>query len=138
MTEQELARRLDGNEVGSEVSPRDVAAAKEANLAIIYGASDDLVEFEGAIVDEVGAYGGAEIYITKGGVVSEPECGNSECKYFAALRKTATKVTATWNNSGGPCWKIDTENIGGAPFRIYEEDSDEVFCEGLVLSLNNL
>ena len=138
MTEHELARLLDGNEVGSEVTPHDAAIAKAANLVIIYGASDDLVELQGAIEDEVGAYGGAEIYITKAGVVSTPECGNGECKYFAALRESATKITAKWNDSDGPCWKIDTEHIGGAPFLIFEEDSDEVFCEGLVLSLNEL
>ena len=39
--------------------------AKDSGLVIVYGASDDLMEFEGAIEDEIGCYDGDTIHITK-------------------------------------------------------------------------
>lgn len=55
MTAKELTAMLDGREVLGEISRVESETAKEAGLIVVYGYSDDNVEFRGAIDDEVGA-----------------------------------------------------------------------------------
>ena len=71
---------------------------------MIFGASDDLCELRGAIHDEVLAWQGAEIHISKGGqllaTIEEDEA--DILKKYGVLqavkdaRKSSTKVTANW------------------------------------------
>ena len=42
--------------------------AKENGLVIVYGASDDLMEFDGAIYDEGGCFDGGRVYFDRDGV----------------------------------------------------------------------
>lgn len=63
MTKEELAARLDGREYGSEMTEDEEAEAKEAGLLVIFGYSDDSIEFRGAFhVDggEIGCFGGCK------------------------------------------------------------------------------
>ena len=46
--------------------------ARRANCVIVFGMSDDLLEFSGAIEDEIGAYEGTKAYISKGGNFRSP------------------------------------------------------------------
>lgn len=50
---KEFARRLDGREYREEVTSEDREIAKEHGFLIIYGASDDLIEFDGVVTDEI-------------------------------------------------------------------------------------
>ena len=53
ITAKELAEKLNGIAYGDSFD--DVKQeAKESGLVIVYGASDDLMEFDGAIYDEGG------------------------------------------------------------------------------------
>ena len=54
MTKEELAAKLDGCEYGEEMSDGLVEQARQSRLVVVYGAFDDLVEFNGAICDEAG------------------------------------------------------------------------------------
>lgn len=49
MTKESLAAILNGRTYGDEITKEEEAQAKAAELVVIYGASDDLVEFGGAI-----------------------------------------------------------------------------------------
>ena len=69
-THEILAEYLHGREYRSELTRGLAAAAKAAGLVVIYGASDDLLVFEGAIDDEVGACRGTTVYIIANGEVS--------------------------------------------------------------------
>jgi hypothetical protein len=61
MTPKDIAEKLNGIAY-REPFPADVIkAAKAGGIVIVCGASDDLMEFEGAINDEVGAYDDIEI-----------------------------------------------------------------------------
>ena len=51
--------------------------AKENGLVIVYGASDDLMEFDGAIYDEGGCFDGGRVYFDRDGVDQE---GGRTCK----------------------------------------------------------
>ena len=41
----EIADMLDGNKIGEEISEQDEQYAKEKGVVIVFGASDDLMEF---------------------------------------------------------------------------------------------
>ena len=89
MTAKELAEMLSGRETGNETTPREGLSARDAGLVVVYGYSDDNVEFRGAIDEEVGAYEGTTIYLTKDGLLEEPACGiaeNIECPYLLDVR----------------------------------------------------
>ena len=60
MTKEQLAELLNGNEYRDEMTKEQEQAAKENNLLVLFGASDDLLEMRGAIYDEAGAYDGGE------------------------------------------------------------------------------
>ena len=136
MTAYELARILDGFDYDSEImSEQLIKESENSGLVVVYGCSDDLMEFRGAIDDEVGCFDGGIAYVTKSGLLAEPDCGNDECPYFAALRKTAAPIEAIWGKTGNPCWSYKTE-ISHETFRIWE--GAELFCVGIVFRLEDL
>ena len=67
---KEIAKRLNGNEYGEEISMQDESFAKKYGIVIVFGYSDDNMEFRGAINDEVSCFDGGEAYITKDGFLS--------------------------------------------------------------------
>ena len=136
MTARELAEMLSGREAGNEIGGPAVGWAKDAGLVVVYGYSDDNVEFAGAIDDEVGAYNGATIYITTAGVLKEPDCDRDDCPYFAKEREKAKTIKAVWNdNFGGPAWTFETD-IPHETFTIV--DDGEPWCIGIVFSMEHL
>jgi len=61
MNVKEWAEKLNGREYGQE---NDCDQLKSDGVIIAYGASDDLLEFRGALDDEVGAYDGTTVKLT--------------------------------------------------------------------------
>lgn len=47
MTAKELAEMLSGRKYGMEITSEEARAAKDAGLVVVYGYSDDNVEFAG-------------------------------------------------------------------------------------------
>ena len=135
MTSKELAAMLDGNQYRKEITKEQEAIAAEKGLVVVFGYSDDNVELCGAIDDEVGAYEGTTFYVNRDGVLSEPDCGCDECKYFEAAKRAAAEIEAVWHDSGEPCWTYET-TVPHETFRIYE--GEELFCIGIVFSLDDL
>ena len=135
MTAKELAEMLNGREAGGEVVWGEERDIKDAGLVAVYGYSDDNVEFRGAIDEEVGAYEGTTIYLTKDGLLEEPACGiaeNIECPYFIQVREKAQTIKAVWHDEGGPCWTFETD-IPHETFTIMEDG--EPWCIGIVFSM---
>ena len=90
----------------------------------------------GAIDEEVGAYEGGTICLTKTGIFEEPDCSCTEaCPFYSAALKAAKTIKAVWHNEGGPCWTFET-NIPHEVFNIYEDG--ELFCVGIVFSTEDL
>lgn len=136
MTVYEMARILDGFDYSSEIlSDRLKQEAKDDGIVVVFGCSDDLMELRGAIDDEVGCFDGGTVYITKKGVLAEPDCGCDSCPYYEAVQKNAVSIEAVWHNFGEPCWSYETE-IPHETFRIYE--GEELFCVGIVFRLEDL
>ena len=64
MNLRDFAQMLDGQEYGyPQFTKEKIAIAKENGFVIVTGASDDLVELEGAITDEGDCWEGGEICV---------------------------------------------------------------------------
>jgi hypothetical protein len=135
MDAKELADILDGSEYPLSIDKDLEAIAKDSGLVIIYGASDDLMEFGGAIYDEVSCYEGGTAYLGKDGLL-ENKCDNEDCPYFAELKKKAITIEAVWGKD--PTWSYVT-SIPHETFEIiYEDEENGVYCLGIVFSLSDL
>lgn len=131
MSPEEAVAKLHGNEYGKEGSKELFDAMKAAGLVAVFGASDDLMEFRGAIYDEVGACNGATAYLDTKGLLQN-DCENEECPHFSKMKEKAATVTAAWAPPDGLSWRIDTD-IQHRKFTIIEDG--EPFCEGVVFAL---
>lgn len=117
---KEFVERLDGSQYGAELSKEDIAIAKENGFVIVFGASDDLIEFDGVIYDEAGCFDGGDIYITKDGVSEE--------------HPTENLIKAIWDRDDFT-WQYETD-IPHETFLVYE--NDDVYCKGIVFDINDL
>ena len=133
MTPHEAACKINGGQYGMEVSNRMSIELKDAGLVAVFGASDDLMEFRGAIYDEVGCYSGGVAYLTPAGLLNA-ECDNEECPHEKRLKERATTIEALWDD-GGFSWRYKT-SIPHATFVIKEDDDD--YCEGIVFALTDV
>ena len=136
-TMKEFAEMLSARSIGEEITKDEERQAADAGLVVAYGYSDDNVELRGAIDEEVGAYDGVTIRLTKTGVLQEPACDsaeNCECPYFAAAKNAAKTIEAVWG-AGGVSWTFESD-IPHETFNIYEDG--ELFCVGIVFSMEDL
>lgn len=136
MTAKEMAEILDGREYGDEMTQGEELEARKSGLVVVFGYSDDGVELDGAIYDEVSCYDGGGFYVTKDGVLSGPDCGNDRCGFYQAAKKEAKLITAIWcDPESGASWSYKTD-IPHETFNIYEDG--ELFCIGIVFSIDDL
>ncbi len=138
MTAKELAIELNGRDTGEEMEWGEAQDAKDAGLVVVYGYSDDNVEFRGAINHETDSYDGGTVYLTANGVLEGPACScaeDCECPYFAKEREKAKTIKAVWHNEGGPCWTFETD-IPHETFTIMEDGAP--WCIGIVFSMEAL
>lgn len=126
MTAKEFAEMLNGNEYGLEVSKAESDLAKETGLVIVYGYSDDNMEFEGALEEEIGCFDGGDAYVTKSCVYPDDR---------ESVPPDAKRIRAHWCKHKEAAWTFETE-IPHEEFRIYEDD--ELFCIGIVFSIDDI
>lgn len=132
MTLKEFAQILDGREYGfPQFTPEEIQTAKENGFVIVHGASDDLMEFEGAIRDEGGCFDGGEVYFNKTGVIfPEDDEQPEDCR----------QITALWcegedDNGTSATWAYQTD-IPHESFKIWEDG--ELYCIGIVFLIANV
>lgn len=137
MTKEELAKKLNGNEYGKEISKKLEAEAKKAGLIVIFGASDDLVEFRGAIHNEIRAWQGRIFFLDKHGLLPDRDQieDDKTLEFFFQRRKTAKSVTAEWDSDEGYSWTFETD-IPHAKFDIMEDG--EKYCRGIIIDIKDL
>lgn len=142
-TAQHLAVMIDGLEYGTRDFHKQMAEfgkrAKALGLVIVYGASDDLMEFEGAISDEVSAYGGGSALVDAKGLIprfhgidrdDEPALAD----YFAR-KPHGKEIKAIWSDDEYPTWTIKTD-IPHESFQLNEDGA--AFCRGIVFRMASL
>ena len=134
MITKEIAALLDGMEYGADLpATKAVLDAKRNGIVIVFGASDDLMEFRGAIEDEVDCYEGETVYLDKKGIVKN-KCDNEDCPYFIEERTHAICIEAIFG-SEGYSWIYKTA-IPHETFEILEEG--EKYCRGIVFLMEDL
>lgn len=134
MTKEEAAAALNGCEYGEEGCKELFAQMGADGLVAVFGASDDLMEFRGAIYDEIGCYGGGTAYLTRAGLLNRI-CNNYDCPHERDREKIAPRIEANWDDGHGFAWTYTTE-IPHAKFIVKE--GDELYCEGIVFALSDV
>ena len=137
----EIAANLNGIESPlSMILPQDIAAhAKRNGVVVVYGASDDLMEFEGAIRDEVGCFEGGTVRIHAGGILSKEDIDledddDTELLQYAERKAASRTIEAKWD-SEGYSWTYKTD-IPHATFDIMEDG--EKYCRAIVFNVADI
>lgn len=131
MTLKEFAAGLDGRKYGKEITLLEIQQAKELGFVVVFGASDDLCEFRGAIDDEADCYDGGTIYLDTDGVFYA-DCQNEDCRLLQRHLKTCKAIEAV-GCDGDYSWTYKTE-IPHECFDIYEDG--EKYCRGIVFEMS--
>ena len=141
MTPKDIAKKLDGIEYDGALYIKVAGAAADARkhgILIVYGASDDLMEFDGAFCDEIGAPRDVK-FSQKGILQSWDEIAHEDIdearKYFEREREAKWSIESLRCKEPGISWTFETD-IPHETFNIMEDG--EVFCRGIVFSLNDL
>jgi hypothetical protein len=131
MNAKDLAAQLTGAEYTRKIITKELeAVAKAAGLVVVFGISDDLMEFRGAIYDELGAYNGTTAHLTSAGLLQN-DCDNDECPHFEKLKQSAATIEALWGKEGYS-WVYET-TIPHETFEVVEDG--ESYCRGIVFAL---
>lgn len=136
MTLKEWAARLNGRQYTKEVSCAEEIQAKDDGVIVVFGASDDLMEFRGALRDEVSAYKGVTVRLTPDFKLFDCDENMDTLKYNAAEIESMPNITAVWlpeNEHGEPkaLWLYKTD-IPHEQFEILDDDC--VYCYGIVFN----
>lgn len=138
-----FALELDGREYGREFTKEDRERAKELGIVIVYGASDDLCELNGALSDEIECVDGGTAHLSQNGVLEEivrlkcPCDETEDCPLAQQVVKQGNLLQIYWcaEDADGFAWdyKID---VPSAAFRIF--DHGEKYCRGIVFFKDDL
>ena len=133
----QFAAALHGREYPFDLSKDEQAQAKAAGLLVIFGASDDLMEFRGLDNEEVGCYDGGSALIDAKGVLPDRESieDDEALRDFFAREPLARKVEALWCAQDDTSWTYKTD-VPHATFDIMEDGI--VYCHGIVIDVVDL
>lgn len=137
MTPQQFADQLDGSEYPLRIGKMMIEYARQQGLVIVYGASDDLMEVEGAIHGEGDCCDGGTLLIDKQGLLpawEQVEDDEDEAEAYFKRKDTAKQIEAVWCGEGAD-WTYKTD-IPHATFQIMEDG--EVYCIGMVFDIKEL
>jgi hypothetical protein len=135
MNAKELAAQLNGTQYPLYISTELSKMAKENGLVIVYGASDDLMEFDGAICDEIGANDGTTVYVDSKGLLPNRDSieDDDELKDYFAREPHAKAIEALWCKEGEYSFTYRT-TIPHETFEVLE-DGCPPYCRGIVFAL---
>lgn len=155
-TIEDLAKLLDGNEYRDELyneyGMNIYDICKKNKWIIIYGASDDLIEFEGVISDEDGAWDGTLCKLVKPGdfyLEDEDDETYKKAKDYKFVRinqdelnelknnnyKDTCVVEMLWCPDGTDMsWQVNVKGAEFAKFNVMEDE--EVYCEAAIVDLS--
>lgn len=134
LTVQNVVDKLNKTEYPLRIDPEFAKELKEAGLVVVYGHSDDLIEFEGAIYDELGAGDGTQFLISPDGVLCDRDQldTDEELEKWLNNKKIAKTITSFWYKDD-ISWQYETDLVHQV-FEVVEYD--DIFCKALVFDLN--
>lgn len=127
MTLEQFAKKLDGHEYGwPQFTKEEIAIAKENGFIIVYGASDDLMEVDGAIHDEAGCFKGGTLKLDIADKKFVDRKTEESCDVIS--------IKAYWceacNEYGRTIPWAYTTDVPHEKFMIYEDGKP--YCQGIV------
>lgn len=126
---KQFAKTLNGRQYGyPQFTKEEIQLAKDNGYVIVTGASDDLVELDGAIYDEVDCYDGGKIYID----TMNFHVSKEEYDIFHSLCIEANWCKDKDENGNIIPWTYETD-IEHENFMIYEDEKP--YCRGIVFKL---
>lgn len=135
---KKLAAQLNGSQYPLRVSNELTEQAKAAGLVIVYGASDDLMEFQGAIGGELTAMGGRIVLVDADGLLPDNaddiEADEDRARYYYRKGKAKT-IDALWCKEPDYSWTYHTA-IPHETFEVVEDG--QPYCRGIVFALADL
>lgn len=136
LSKELLAGLLTGREYGKEMAKEEGQQAKAAGLIVIFGASDDLMEFRGFVDDERGAPTIA-LLDAKGLLPFREDIQHDDeaLKDYFARAPQVRAVDALWGKEDGYSWTYRTD-VPHAIFEIVEDG--EPYCRGIVIDVADL
>ena len=130
---QKVAEMLNGGNYCDGILKEIKEYAKENDVVIVCGASDDLMEFEGAIYDEFGCYEGGTAFLNHDGLF---EGCDINCKYSQREIGRCKTIEAVWcDKKNGYAWSYKTD-IPHATFDIF--DDGDKYCLGICFDKKEL
>jgi hypothetical protein len=134
VNKEEFAAKLNSCSYREEILGLEEAIASANRLVVVFGASDDNMEFRGAIHDEVSCYGGGTAHLNSDGLLKN-DCDDDRCPHFEKAKAVASIIEARWCEEEGYSWTFNT-TIPHATFEIVEDGAP--FCRGIVFDLDHL
>jgi hypothetical protein len=137
MTRDELAAMLNGRKYRKEITRDENKAARSDGLIVVFGASDDLLEFHGVMGDEIGAYNGTTARVsTRFEVIQKMDGEDDFLEAGWTPPKPLFSVKAEWCPDGFPgSWLITTDQPHST-FDIMEDG--ELYCRGIVIDTKEI
>jgi len=134
----EVAMALDGHshsDISTVINQMDLPKG----VVVVTPYSDDNMEFDGAIRDEIGGYGGIVVKLDHNGIV-KPECDNEDCPHELERQQSAPfYIIQLWCQQEGFTWTYDTNIPDVHRFHIRDDEGEDgYFGEGLVFHLDSL
>jgi len=128
---KEFAKSISGKEYGyQQFTKEEIETAKENGFVIVYGVSDNLIEFEGTMSEEFARFKGGDAWFNKNGI-----------RVPGVANPYKNRITAVWR--GGEKdkdgqeikWIYETE-IPHENFMIYRDGKP--YCKGIVFNVNDV
>lgn len=135
-----FAAKLNNRQYRAEMTREEEAEAKACGLLVLFGASDDLLEFRGMLRDEAGAWEGAEVRLrqtTKGlRIIEDREDARTLIEEGWTPPTPLIAIKAEWSPADlEASWRI-TADVPFAAFDIMEDD--QLYCRGAVIDLDEV
>lgn len=130
MNIKEYAKMLNAREYSyPQFTKEEIQIAKENGWVIVYGVSDDLMEFDGAIYDEADCFDGGKVYFDINGASEDEESNLNMIEALWCDDKNRDE------DGGLITWTYKTD-IPHETFMIYKDN--ESYCRGIVFGIDDV
>lgn len=134
MKANELARRLDGMDLGDFPSELN-GTAKKAGLVVVIGTSKNTIQFYGAIQDRIDMEDGGTIHLDADGLLPEADdVPHEESSAYYDRKRMSYLIDAEWGVHGFP-WSFTTA-IPHHRFLVASEGAR--YCRAIVFDIHAL
>lgn len=131
ITVKEYADMLNGRKYSyPQFTKEEIKIAKDNGFVIVCGASDDLMEFYGAMDDEGSCYDGGKVWFDEESVLDGPSTTGDRCIEAFWCRESEKD-----EKGNVITWTYETD-IPHETFMIYDEE--EPYCKAIVFSIEEI